>query len=271
VFQLVDAGTNLKPDSLPYVTLGSWKDASVGDKVFAVGSPEGLVNTVSDGILSAVREADSMHFLQITAPISPGSSGGPVFNASGQMIGIATFQFKEGQNLNFAIAADQIQPLLNQHRQLSLSEFQGLVRSSPKDENKSDQSLTGEFVGLVHNETADVSANMGLLFREDEADLSGCMVVLKPLFGSGPINGFVNGAELSFTVASDLGTITFSGERRGLELAGNYEVDRKDGVVEHGTFAVRRRRGSKGHESLQGSDCPTDDEINRAASGSDPQ
>jgi S1-C subfamily serine protease len=98
VFQLYERGSSQKPQDLPYVTLGSSSDVSVGEKVIAVGSPQGLENTVSDGILSAVREYESVRYLQITAPISPGSSGGPVLNASGKVVGVATFQFERGQN-----------------------------------------------------------------------------------------------------------------------------------------------------------------------------
>lgn len=76
----------------------------VGQEVIAIGGPLGLEKTVSQGIVSAIRNET----IQITAPISPGSSGGPVFNMKGEVIGIASSQMKSGQNLNFAIPAHQI-------------------------------------------------------------------------------------------------------------------------------------------------------------------
>ena len=82
-----------------------------------------------------MREYDSVRYLQITAPLSPGSSGGPVFNSDGQMIGIATFQFERGQNLNFAVAADYVIPLIDQHFQVSLREFQTIVRQAQRHED----------------------------------------------------------------------------------------------------------------------------------------
>jgi Tfp pilus assembly protein PilF len=84
----------------------------VGERVAVIGSPLGLERTVSDGIVSAVREIPAFgKIYQITAPISQGSSGSPVVNMKGEVIGVATFQFVEGQNLNFAIPGERIAKL----------------------------------------------------------------------------------------------------------------------------------------------------------------
>jgi len=79
---------------------------SVGEAVFTIGSPEGLINTLGDGLLSGLRRSeDGIEYIQITAPVSPGSSGGGVFDDRGNLIGITTFTIRDAQNLNFAIAA----------------------------------------------------------------------------------------------------------------------------------------------------------------------
>lgn len=74
-----------------------------GEKIVVIGNPEGLGWSASEGIISSIRENGIGHQLQITAPISSGSSGSPVININGEVIGVATSLFKEGQNLNFAI------------------------------------------------------------------------------------------------------------------------------------------------------------------------
>lgn len=80
-----------------------------GESIVVIGNPFGLEGSVSDGIVSAVREISGYgKIIQITAPISPGSSGSPVVNMYGQVIGVATLQAAEGQSLNFAVPAERI-------------------------------------------------------------------------------------------------------------------------------------------------------------------
>ncbi len=91
---------------VPCLTLGPSSGAVEGQQVLVIGNPEGLEGTVSDGIISAFRENRS--WIQITAPISHGSSGSPVLDGFGQVIGIATILSTDGQNLNFAISSETI-------------------------------------------------------------------------------------------------------------------------------------------------------------------
>ncbi len=96
----------------PVLKLGENSKVAVGDTVFAEGNPEGLEGTFSQGIVSGIRQFDTNSLLQITAPISPGSSGGPVLDSEGAVIGVAVATYKEGQNLNFAIPSKQLEELL---------------------------------------------------------------------------------------------------------------------------------------------------------------
>jgi S1-C subfamily serine protease len=103
---------------LPAVTMGNSDAAQIGEAVVAIGSPLGLQNTVSTGIISARREG----FLQTTAPISHGSSGGALFNMMGDVIGITSAGMEEGANLGFAIPINEVKSLATD-RTLTLAQF----------------------------------------------------------------------------------------------------------------------------------------------------
>ena len=79
---------------------------AVGEKVYAIGAPEGLELTISEGLISGLRDFDKGRVIQTSAAISPGSSGGGLFHAQGRLVGITTFYLKEGQSLNFALPAE---------------------------------------------------------------------------------------------------------------------------------------------------------------------
>jgi len=96
----------------PALSLGSSDAIQVGESVYAVGNPQGLEGTFSQGIVSSIREIGTDKLLQITAPISPGSSGGPVLNGKGEVIGVSVATFRGGQNLNFAIPSSYLKELL---------------------------------------------------------------------------------------------------------------------------------------------------------------
>lgn len=94
------------------VKLGNSKKVREGDPVVAIGNPLGLEHTMTDGIVSAVRIYDSREWIQISVPISPGSSGGPLFDGRGRVVGITTAGFVEGQNLNLAVPVNDLKALL---------------------------------------------------------------------------------------------------------------------------------------------------------------
>jgi tetratricopeptide (TPR) repeat protein len=84
----------------------------VGERIIVIGTPLGLEKTVSDGIVSAVREIPKFgKIIQVTAPISQGSSGSPVVNLKGEVVGVVSFFLMPGQNLNFAIPGERITKL----------------------------------------------------------------------------------------------------------------------------------------------------------------
>lgn len=98
----------------PPATVGSALSLETGEKVFAIGAPRGLELTISEGIVSSLREVEGGgKIIQTTAAVSPGSSGGGLFDTQARLVGIVTFQAKDGQNLNFALPIDWLSDMRN--------------------------------------------------------------------------------------------------------------------------------------------------------------
>ena len=92
---------------LPFLTLSTSNNIEVGARIAIIGSPLGLEGSMSEGIVSAIRDPiEGIRLIQVTAAISPGSSGSPVLDAKGHIIGIASASLQGGQALNFAVPAD---------------------------------------------------------------------------------------------------------------------------------------------------------------------
>ena len=99
-----------------YLSLGSADALAVGERVFAIGSPLGLERTVTEGILSTkTRQLAGALYLQTTAQINPGNSGGPLFNMSGEVIGVTNMKITFGEGLGFAIPVESVRFFL-EHR-----------------------------------------------------------------------------------------------------------------------------------------------------------
>ena len=83
-------------------------DLEIGEAVYAVGAPQGFDFSISDGIVSQLRtiEGESAPLIQTSAAISPGSSGGGLFDSQGRLVGLTTWKIREGENLNFAVPVD---------------------------------------------------------------------------------------------------------------------------------------------------------------------
>lgn len=102
-----DRCTLFSEKDLPsHVTIRPYLDVEVGEEVFSIGTPQGLDLTIAEGLLSSKRTMDNTRYLQTSAPISSGSSGGGLFDAYGNLLGITTMMLRESQNLNFAIPVD---------------------------------------------------------------------------------------------------------------------------------------------------------------------
>jgi Trypsin-like peptidase domain/emp24/gp25L/p24 family/GOLD len=117
------AALQLTGAGLPALLTETVEEPKVGDRVVAIGAPLGLESTVSEGIVSALRNAGAIHIIQTTASISPGSSGGPLLNEFGKVIGLTTSTVRDGQSLNFVVSAKHITELLSRKQPMSLEEM----------------------------------------------------------------------------------------------------------------------------------------------------
>jgi S1-C subfamily serine protease len=114
---LLIAKTSIK--NINPIPFGDSDTITIGEEIIAIGNPAGLEGTVSNGIVSGIRKSEGFKLIQITAPISPGSSGGPVFNSTGKVIGVATAYLDIGQNLNFAMPVNYLKSLKPSSMKLS--------------------------------------------------------------------------------------------------------------------------------------------------------
>lgn len=137
-----------------------------GEAVMAVGNPQGFEDTVSNGIVSAFRQKDK--WIQFTAPVSPGSSGGVLVNSSGEVVGMTTSVYKEGQNLNFAISSKVLKEFF------SHASSKPMLKPEPKFDaikNLHVAAIQGDaetqnFLGYAYH-TGDVTVN-GITISRDE-------------------------------------------------------------------------------------------------------
>jgi hypothetical protein len=115
-----------------FLPLGDSDAVQVGDKVLAIGSPLGLEDTISDGLISAIRDMGDVSVFQTTAAISPGSSGGVLLNSKGEAIGITSFQLVSGQSLNFAVPIKYVRPLLKSDQVIAFAPIEKIPAEQPK-------------------------------------------------------------------------------------------------------------------------------------------
>ena len=151
----------------------------IGERVFVVGNPEGLEGTLSDGIISNLPTLEHNNKrLQMTAPISPGSSGGPVINRKGEVIGVAvgSRQALGAQNLNFAIPSNYLKKLLDQSESaIPLSEQEQSISAKTYNLWGNEKFKQGDYVGAIadfdkaielNNDYAEAYNNRGLAKHE---------------------------------------------------------------------------------------------------------
>ena len=118
--------------ALPVLKLADSEKVRPGDAIVAIGHPLGLEDTVSNGLVSAVRQIGDLTALQISAPIAPGSSGGPLLDEHGEVVGVATAILRGGQNLNLGVPAKYVQLLLQNPAPVTLASLAATQAPEPQ-------------------------------------------------------------------------------------------------------------------------------------------
>ena len=137
---------------VPAVAIAPSGSLKVGARVYAIGSPRGLELTLSDGLVSSLRAGDEgAPLIQTSAPISPGSSGGGLFDSEGRLVGITSFQRRDSQNLNFAVPAEWIaevpvrgQAALDKRREAATTVASAPAAAAPAPPSEYPKQITGE-------------------------------------------------------------------------------------------------------------------------------
>ena len=149
--------------SLP---LGDSDTVEIGDTVYAAGNPKGYFEgTFSSGIISGIRGDSTNKRLQMTAPVSSGSSGGPVVNGRGQVIGVSFATFRGGQNLNFAIPSNYLKELL---AQLGPTKPLSREKQSPPSESDDNKGALADYDKAIRLNPNDAEAylNRGMAYNK---------------------------------------------------------------------------------------------------------
>jgi S1-C subfamily serine protease len=228
----------------------------IGERVYAIGNPRGLEQSISEGIVSGDREEDGTSWIQHSAPISPGSSGGALISSRGELLGINSWARRESQNLNFAVPA------------ATLTKVYSTAKSVPGFlDFPLNAETTGTYSGVVQNLASGLSADFTISVRGTKGGaMEGCMAVKLPLVGGGYLRGKADGLKLSFVVTGDLTQIHFDGQRDANNLSGNYLASNLDGGSgQKGTFLLHKVSSEGLGSGFDILNCPSDVALIRQA------
>lgn len=209
----------------PFLGFADTDQVTIGQHVIALGSPMSLENTVSDGIVSAVRRAHDLdsklkpdlQVFQTTAPVSPGSSGGPLLDMQGNVIGITSFGAITGQNLNFVIPIGYSKPLLGVNEVKPLTELGASERGD--DAGKGISTLAGTYVGIWQSRLSGTGA-LALRVNVEDGVLKASVTI------TGSPSGY-KGDTLAASNVKDMGdgvwSVDFNGEHSKLKATGIFK------------------------------------------------
>lgn len=154
------------------IPVGDYTKMSPGDELSIIGNPLGfLTQSLTTGIVSARRQLDGVNLLQMTAAISPGSSGSPVFNSSGQVVGFVSFHYTDGEALNVAVAIDEIKSVFDKPA-LTMAEFAKEEEAKSKERAKDSKANSEDGDGPEEFTVASASETLRAWHHEVLASLN---------------------------------------------------------------------------------------------------
>jgi hypothetical protein len=274
----------IKAVDLQPLRIGSFRAVQIGDTVYSVSNPLGVFNnTFSEGIVSGVRQLDGYRMLQITAPISHGSSGGPLLNNKGEVIGITSDSAEAGQNLNFAVPIDYARgmlaspspprPLASVYDPEPPSPAQPAPPPSTPEpgpsgqvpRNKAGDTIDGSWSATVADNKASGRLEFNLIQNSD-GEVVGTYT--SSLGGGGKIKGQLTKIDFRFeltqTIAGCPGIYKGTGTRIGDHIAGSYTGNDCLGDRGTGTFTMTRGTSAEPTSHSTSSVSPVPEEMRQS-------
>ena len=182
--------------------------AEVGDDILAIGNPMGLELTASNGIVSAVRDLpDYGQVYQITAPVSPGSSGGPVINTGGYVVGVVTMGYKEGQNLNFIVPGYKVLALVNSSARRPMDFVSWRKNGVGYMPSTSDGLLRLGFIYYNSGEFKKALDCAGMIMKKDKKFAKGWFLAGKSAYEAGNIDYAFKAMKYAYTLEPDMESV----------------------------------------------------------------
>ena len=224
----------VSPGSARTVLLGDSDKVVIGTSITVIGNPEGLEKSVTNGLISGVRTIEGQQLFQISAPISHGSSGGPVFDDKGQVIGIIVASLSDGQNLNFAIPSNVLMGVWNNRHEASLASLPA------SDRERHLASLDGAWAATSADSLS--SGQMSFTLIQDGTNVRGTYT--SSLGGGGTVSGQVGNSKFSFELTQAVqgcpGHFVGSVELRNGSMIGTYSGSDCQGAHSNGSFSMTK-------------------------------
>ena len=218
------------------VALGDSDKVAVGESIVVVGNPEGFEKSVTNGLVSGLRTFDEQKLFQISAPISHGSSGGPVFNDRGQVIGVVVAFWKDGKNLNFAIPVNRVSEMWAARREVSLASLPASTETVVRASGDIEGGWAATFADSVS------SGQLSFTMVQDGTSVRGTYT--SSMGGGGTITGNVLDKKFSFeltqTIKDCAGKFVGTADLRSNVMIGTYSGTDCQGPHTNGSFSMSK-------------------------------